>query len=304
MDIRQLHTFRLVVERGSFSAAADELDISQPAVSLQVRSLEESLGHRLLDRGGRPLALTEAGEAAYRCALRVRTLEQDLVRELQELDQHISGPLMLGSSTGPGELVLPRLLGEFAAAHPQVEVRLQVLDTQTVCDRVLDETLELGMVGAARPQRGLTFTPFMRDELVVIVAPDHDLAGRERIGLAELADHPLIMQQEGSGVRAVIEQALRVAGIRGTDLTVTMELGLQQSVKAAVLDGFGVTVISRLAVEREITDGSLVALDIEGDGLARQFWVVQHAHRTPRRAVDAFTQFAAQRMLVSGDAAA
>ncbi|MEZ5079801.1 MAG: LysR family transcriptional regulator [Thermoleophilia bacterium] len=303
MDLRQLHTFRLVVERGSFSAAAEELEISQPAVSLQIRSLEEALGHRLLDRRGRTLALTEAGEATNRCARRLHTLEEDLVRELQELDRHISGPLLLGSSTGPGELVLPRLLGEFAAAHPQVDVRLHVIDTQSVCDRVLDETLQLGVVGAARPQRGLTFEPFMRDELVVIVRPDHELAGRGSIELEALAAYPLIMQQEGSGVRAVIEAALRAAGIRGADLLVTMELGLQQSVKAAVLDGFGITVISRLAVEREIADGNLVGLTVEGDGLARQFWIVQHAHRTPRRAVQAFTEFAQQRLIAARDAA-
>lgn len=301
MDLRQLHTFRMVVERGSFSGAAEELDISQPAVSFQIRALEESVGHRLLDRSGRRVALTEAGEITYRYTKRMMGIELELERELQELGDRIAGPLVLGSSTGPGELVLPRLLGRFAEAHPEVVVRLAVLDTQTVCDRVLEEELELGIVGAARQQRGLVFDPFMRDELVAIVLPGHRFAGRDRLTIAELVSEPLLVQQEGSGVRAVVEQAMRDAGIRDRDLNIAMELGLQQSVKAAVLDGFGITVISRLAVEREVADGSLVALPLEGAGLAREFWIVRHAGRTPRRAARAFTEFALREL---ADAAA
>jgi len=162
-----------------------------------------------------------------------------------------------------------------------------------VCERVLDDELEFGVVGAARPQRGLEFEPFMRDELVAIVPPGHPLAARGTVAIAELATEPLLIQQEGSGVRSVVEQALRESGVRDRDRRVSMELGLQQSVKAAVLDGFGITVISRLAVEREVADGSLVALTLEGAGLAREFWVVRHAGRTPRRAAQAFLEFAA-----------
>ncbi|MFN8110456.1 MAG: LysR family transcriptional regulator [Thermoleophilia bacterium] len=300
MDLRHLNTLRMVVDRGSFSGAAEELQITQPAVSLQIRALEESLGHRLLDRSGRRVRLTEAGEVAYRHAKRAAAMESELGRELQELDTSIAGPLVLGSSTGPGELVLPRLLGRFAAQHPAVRVHLNVLDTQTVCDRVLDEELELGVVGAARAHRGLVFQPFMRDELVAIVPPGHALAGRASVGVAELAQHPLLVQQNGSGVRSVVEQAMRDAGVRDRDVTVAMELGLQQSVKAAVLDGFGITVISRLAVEREVADGSLVAVALEGQGLAREFWVVRHAGRTPRRAATAFLDFAAAELAQVG----
>ncbi len=293
MELRNLHTFRTVVDKGSFSQAAEELEISQPAVSFQIRALEERLGHRLLDRSGRKIAITEAGEVAYRYAKRLIGLEADLQREMQELGETIGGRLVLGSSTGPGELVLPRLLGLFSRMHAEVKVSLVVLDTQTVCDRVLDDELEIGFVGAARPQRGLVFEPFMRDELVAIVPPDHALAARGSLDLAELVAQPMLVQQEGSGVRSVIEGAMRDAGLRDRDLTVTMELGLQQSVKAAVLDGIGLTVISRLAVEREVADGSLVALTLEGPGLTREFWSVRHAGRTPRRVTRAFLEFAA-----------
>lgn len=288
-----MHTFRMVVEKGSFSLAADELEISQPAVSFQIRALEESVGQRLLDRSGRRVSLTEAGEVAYRHARRMLAVEQELERELQEVGEGVSGRLVMGSSTGPGELVLPRLLGRFAASHPTVRVSLAVLDTQTVCERVLEDELELGVVGAQRSQRGLVFEPFMRDELVAIVPPGHRLAGNGTVTLDQLAREPMIIQQEGSGVRAVVEQAMREAGLRDRDLTVAMELGLQQSVKAAVLDGLGLTVISRLAVEREVADGSLVSLRIEGAGLQRDFWMVRHSGRTLRRAARAFLEFSA-----------
>lgn len=292
MDLRHLRTLRTVADKGSFSQAADALEISQPAVSFQIRALEENLGHRLLDRSGRRVALTEAGEVAYRYARRMSGLEHELARELEELGGDIAGSLVLGSSTGPGELVLPALLGRFAKAHPRASVSLVVTDTQTVCDRVLGEELEAGVVGAQRPHRGLRFTPFLRDELVVIVPPDHELAGRATLPLADLANYPMLMQQDGSGVRAVLETALRAAGVRDRDLNVPMQLGLQQSVKAAVLDGIGITVISHLAVAREVADGSLVSLRVE-PGLHRDFWLVQHANRTLRRVTGAFLDFAA-----------
>jgi len=292
VDLRQLLTFRTVVDKGSFSQAAEELEVSQPAVSFQIRALEERLGHRLLDRSGRRVRLTEAGEVVYRYARRMIGLEAELEREMGEIGTRVSGRLVLGSSTGPGEVLLPRLLGAFHEAHPEVKVSLVVSDTQTVCERVLDDELELGVVGAARPQRGLVFEPFVRDELVAIVPPGHPLADRGSVTLEELAAEPMLIQQEGSGVRSVVESALRESGVRDRDLKVAMELGLQQSVKAAVLDGFGITVISRLAVERELADGSLVALALEGAGLERSFFAVRHAGRTPKRVTQAFVDFA------------
>jgi DNA-binding transcriptional LysR family regulator len=227
-------------------------------------------------------------------------LEAELLREMEGLGTRVAGRLTLGSSTGPGEVLLPRLLASFRRTHPDVVVSLVVQDTQTVCDRVLDGELELGVVGAERPHRGLVFERFMRDDLVAIVPPGHPLAGRERVRLEDLRGEPFLMQQQGSGVRAVLEEALRARGMRLRDLDVVMELGLQQSVKAAVLDGLGITVISRLAVEREVAAGDLVAVEIEGDDLARDFHVVRHAGRTPSRVSTAFLEFARAELMAHG----
>jgi DNA-binding transcriptional LysR family regulator len=175
-----------------------------------------------------------------------------------------------------------------------VGLRLEVHDTQGVCDRGLAGERELGVVGAARAQRGLEFEVFMRDELVVIVPPDDPLASIPAIDLETLAAQPLIMQQPGSGVRSVLMEAFRSAGIR--EPRMDMEIGLQQSVKAAVLDGLGVTVISRLAVAREVADGALAIVPIAGEGLARDFHWVRPSGRTPRRVTTAFLEFARDRL--------
>jgi DNA-binding transcriptional LysR family regulator len=296
MDLRQLLTLRTVVDKGSFSHAAEELGISQPAVSFQVRSLEERIGQRLLDRSGRRVTLTDAGRVVDQHARRMLALEEELLRDVADLTDHLSGPLVLGSSTGPGELLLPHLLGRFKRENPDVEVSLVVQDTQAVCDRVLEDEIELGVVGAARPHRGLVFEPFVRDELVVICPPGHPLAGRTRIALADLAAQPLILQQRGSGVRAVLESALRASGIRMRDLDVVLEIGLQQSVRVAVLDGLGITVISRLAVERDLAEGRLVAVEVAGAVLARDFSLVRHAGRTPSRVSEGFLDYAREHL--------
>ncbi|MEQ8834221.1 MAG: selenium metabolism-associated LysR family transcriptional regulator [Miltoncostaeaceae bacterium] len=292
MDLRHLQTLRMVVEKGSFSQAAEELEISQPAVSFQIRALEQKLGHRLLDRSGRRVSLTEAGEVVYDYARRMIGLEAEMERAVGEVGTRVAGRLVIGSTVGPAELLLPRLLGAFHRTYPDVRVSLVVTDTQTVCDRVLDDELEIGVVGAGRSQRGLEFEAFLRDELVLIVPPGHHLAGTPSVTLEQLADEPMLMQQEGSGVRNALEAALREAGLRDRDLRIEMELGLHPSVKAGVLDGVGITVISRLAVEREVAEGSLVAVEISDPPLYRDFSIVRHAGRTPRRVVEAFLEFA------------
>ncbi len=292
MDLRHLTTFRAVVRRGSFSGAAAEVGISQPAVSAQIRVLEDRFGHRLLDRSGRQVTLTDAGRVLDGFAQQLIDLDGDLERAMGAVGEHVAGPLALGSSTGPGEVLLPRLLGAFQAQHPAVVVRLVVHDTQRICEMVLASEIELGVVGAERARSGLVFEPLLRDELVVIAPPDHALASRSSMSLAELLTHPMIVQQEGSGVRSVVEVAARAAGIRPRDIPCSMELGLQQSVKAAVLDGLGITVVSRLAVERELADRRLVAIEVEGEALVRDFVLVRHAGKTPSTVSEAFVAYA------------
>src|SRR5919202_6247336 len=264
MDTRQLAAFCAVVERQSFSQAAERLGVTQPAVSLQVQALEKRLGTQLLDRSGRRVEPTEAGLRLYRGAQRLLALEEQVLDEVVADDGgEVSGRLELGASTGPGGTVLPPLLCEFQRRHPAVRVALAVSDTQTVVERVAARELELGVVGAARRHRGVVFEPFFRDEVVLACPPAHRFAGRT-ISLEELRTEPLIVMQEGAGVRQVIEDELRKTGTRLRELEPKLELGLQESVRSAVESGYGVTFISRSAVEADLDAGAIATARVEG----------------------------------------
>src|SRR4051794_6101674 len=296
MDTRQLAAFCAVVERKSFSQAAERLGVTQPAVSLQVRSLEKRLGRRLLDRSGRRVEPTEAGLALYRGAQRMLALEGQLLEELDESDGgELGGTLQVGASTGPGSTVVPVLLCEFQRGNPGLSVSLSISDTQSVVERVAERELELGVVGAARRHRGVTFQPFFRDDVVLACPPNHRFAGRS-IALGELKKEPLIVMQEGAGVRQVLEDELRRAGIRLRDLEPRLELGLQESARSAVAAGYGVTFISRAAIEADLAAGTLATARVKGLDPAREISLVRAAGRSPTRAAEAFVEFAKGRL--------
>ncbi len=285
-----------MVERKSFSQAAERLGVTQPAVSLQVRSLEKRLGTKLLDRSGRRVEPTEAGRRLYRAAQRMLSIEGQLLEEVSGADDGVlRGELSIGASTGPGGTVVPVLLAEFQREHPELSVALSVSDTNRVIEQVAERELELGVVGAAPRHRGVVFEPFFRDQVILAVPPGHPFAGKQ-VSLAALQREPLIMMQEGAGVRHVIEDELRHAGVRLRDLDVRLELGLQESVKSAVAAGFGVTFISRSGVEAELAAGTLASARVKGLEPAREISLVRPAGRSPTRAAEAFVEFGRARL--------
>src|SRR5215210_2117196 len=288
MDTRQLVAFVAVVEKKSFSQAAERLGVTQPAVSLQIRSLEDRLGTRLLDRSGRRVEPTEAGLVLYKRAQRMLELAQ-------EESGALHGTLAIGASTGPGGHLVPLLLCDFQRGHPDLSVSLAISDTDRVIEQVAERELELGVVGALRRHRSLEFEPLAHDEIVLAVPPEHPFAGRS-MPMEQLRSETHIVMQEGAGVRHVIEEELREAGLRLRELSPKLELGLQESVKSAVAAGYGVTFISRTAIEGELAAGTLGAARVEGLEPARQIYVVRSAARMPTRAADAFLQFARERV--------
>jgi DNA-binding transcriptional LysR family regulator len=295
MDTRQLAAFVAVVERRSFSQAAERLGVTQPAVSLQVRALEKRLGTQLLDRSGRRVEPTEAGLRLYRGAQRLLSLEEQLLEEIAgEAEGELTGELRLGASTGPAAVVVPLLLCEFQRAHPEVRIALTVSDTQSIVDRVASRDLELGIVGAARRQRAVRFEPLLEDEVILACPPGHPFAGRT-ITLDELREENLIVMQEGAGVRQIVEDELRALGTRLRDLDVRLELGLQESVRSAVQAGYGVTFISRTAVEPELAAGTLSAARVQGLEPRREISLARSVGRAATRAADAFVEFARPR---------
>jgi DNA-binding transcriptional LysR family regulator len=296
MDTRQLAAFIAVVERRSFSQAAEQLGVTQPAVSLQIRSLEKRLGLQLLDRSGRRVEPTEAGRRLFRSAQRLLAVEEQLLAELgDEAEGELHGRLEIGASTGPGGTVLPVVLAEFQEQHPAVHVALSVSDTQRVIEQVSRRELELGAVGATRRLRGVVFEPFFRDEVVLAVPKRHRFANKT-ISLDELREEPLVLMQEGAGVRQVIEDELREAGVRLRDLDVRLELGLQESARSVVLAGHGMTFISRWAIEADVAAGALAIARVEGLEPSREISLVRATGRAETRVAQAFVEFARERL--------
>jgi DNA-binding transcriptional LysR family regulator len=294
MDTRQLQAFCAVVEKKSFSQAAEQLGVTQPAVSLQVRALEERVGQTLLDRSGRRVEPTEAGRRLYRSAQRMLVLEEQLMEEVAADDGRLGGTLSIGASTGPGAHLVPLLLCEFQREHPELHVALSIWDTQTVIDRVADRQLEVGVVGALRRHRSLEFEPLVRDQIVLAVPPGHPAAGGT-ISVEDLKKETLIVMQEGAGVRHVVEEELRRAGLRLRGVEPKLELGLQESIKSAVAGGYGVSFISKTAIEGERAAGRLAAAQVEGIEPARQIYLVRARGRSMTRAAEAFVEFAKER---------
>ncbi len=296
MDTRQLAAFCAVVERRSFSQAAEQLGVTQLAVSLQIRSLEKRLGLQLLDRSGRRVEPTEAGQRLYRSAQRLLALEEQLLADLgDDAEGELAGRLEIGASTGPGGTVLPVVLGEFQRLHPGVHVALAVSDTQHVVEQVARREVELGVVGASRRHRGVVFEPFFRDEVVLAVPRGHRFADRV-VTLEELKVEPLVLMQEGAGVRQVIEEELRAAGLRLRDLDVRLELGLQESARSAVVAGYGVTFISRSAIEADLAAGTVAIARVEGLEPSREISLVRSAGRAETRVAQAFVEYARSRL--------
>src|SRR5262249_48809573 len=292
MDTRQLAAFCAVVEKKSFSQAAERLGVTQPAISLQIRSLEERLGRRLLDPSGRRGGPPPARLVLYPKAQRILQLPHPPAREFAPAGTSaVHRTLAIGASTGPGGHLVPLFLCEFQRDHPDLTVSLTISDTDRVIDQVAERELELGVVGALRRHRALEFEPLVRDEIVLAVPPGHPYAGRQ-MPLEQLRREQYIAMQEGAGVRHVIEEELRAAGLRVRDLESKLELGLQESVKSAVAAGHGVTFISRTAIEGELAAGTLAAASIKGLEPARQIYVVRAAGRISTRAADEFLAFA------------
>ncbi len=296
MDTRQLASFCAVVERESFSQAAARLGVTQPAVSQQVRALEKRVGTQLLDRSGRRVVPTEAGLRLYRGAQRLLAQEEQLLALVAAEDGgQLRGRLEVGASSGPGANVVTLLLCEFQQRNPELTVALSVFDTLRVVELVARRELELGVVGAVRRHRSVSFETFFCDEVVLVCPPDHRFAGSTQT-LDELRSEPLVLMQAGAGVRAVIEAELRAAGYRLRDFDVHLELGLQESVKSAVVAGYGVTFISRSAVEAELASGTLAVARVLGLEPRREISLVRSVGRTPSRLAEAFLEFARGRL--------
>jgi DNA-binding transcriptional LysR family regulator len=274
MNISQLRTFLEVVERGSFSEAARSMGLSQPAVTMQIQGLEADLGATLLERRYRRVDLTEAGRALMPIARKVLAELEGARTAIERLSDTVGGHLDLAVSTTPGQYILPRLLGSFLAAYPDVTVSLRVYDSADVVTRVESGEAHLGMTGAELAHAKVDYERMGTDELLMICPVNSELSNRRHVELADIAEYPFIARESGSGTRMVVEKALRDGGVDPSDLNVVMELGTSEAIVNAVEGGMGVGVVSHWMADKALSLGTVAQVAAPGFPVSRPFFAV------------------------------
>ena len=279
MDIHRLEVFCKVVELQSFTKAAQVVLLSQPTVSEHVRSLEELLGEKLLDRLGREVLPTPAGRILYRYAQSIIRLRAEAVQALEKFKGNMAGHLVIGASTIPGTYILPRCIGAFKAAYPSIQITLRIADTAEIAEGVLSAALEAGLIGSRMKDQRLESTELFSDELLATVYPEHPWASRDAVELADLANEPFILRERGSGTRMVMNRILEEHNFDPARLQVVAEMGSTEAVRQGIKARIGISIISRQAVAEDLERGALIAVALNGIRFLRPFYLVQRKHR-------------------------
>jgi DNA-binding transcriptional LysR family regulator len=287
LTLRQLQVFDAVARHRNFTRAAEELFMTQPAVSGHVRQMEELAEVPLLERVGRRLDLTQAGEEVQATARAMLQRLEDLDTALAELQGLVRGRLRLSVVT-TAEYFAPHLLGAFSRQYAGVDIRLEVSNREHVLARLADNEDELAVMGRVPEGVGVTGTPFLDNPLVVLAPPDHPLVGASQIPLERLAEEPVLLREPGSGTRLALERHFAEAGLTPR---VAMELGSNEAIKQAVLAGLGVSVLSRHTLTLELASGRLSLLDVAGFPLERQWYAVHLENRRLSVPAHTFLEF-------------
>ena len=260
-NFHQLYIFHMVARLGSFSKAADALSISQPAVSIQVRELETSMDCALLHRMRRGLQLTDTGEAVYSYTQRIFALANEMQSAVQDIQGLKSGRLTVGSSTTPGEYILPWAIGQFRKRYPGIEVSLSISTTQSIVEQIHNRELDMGMAGAPISSDGLASFVYVSDDIAIIAAPTHPLARKKTLALRDLGGQDFILREPGSATRRTAEECLAQHGVK---VNVVMDLGSNEAVKRAVTAGLGLGMVSRFGIVPDVMAGMIVEVDVKG----------------------------------------
>lgn len=291
MADRRLQVFHTVARLLSFTKAAETLHMTQPAVTFQIRQLEEHFNTRLFDRTHNRISLTTAGEQVFEYADKIIALYNEMDNRVRELTGDVSGVLIIGASTTIAEYVLPMLLGEYKRRYPNVNIRLNVSNSLGVVHMVENNSVDVGIVESPITNKNLVTEVCWHDKLVFICAPDHSYAEKKSVKPDELEDVPYICREEGSGTRDFIEVYLEQNKVDRNRLNISLEVGSPEATKSAVEAGLGVSIISVATVKKEIKLGTLVAIPLEPP-LERPFSIVYQRQKFRLRAVEEFMDFA------------
>lgn len=301
MADRSLQVFHAVAKQRSFTRAAQVLYMSQPAVTYQVLQLEERFNTRLFDRGRASVSLTPAGEVALQYAQEIIDLSSEMTTRVRELQNEIAGTLHIGASMTIAEFMLPAILGEFKTAHPAVRSRLFLANSRSIDAQVAEHALDIGFVESPARQSDLETVFCCDDELVVVCSPQFPLAKCRYVVPQQLLEHPYVSREPGSGTRDAVSEYLRAAGIDPNAMNTVMELGSPIALNAVLETGLGFSIASQASVPEARRLGALIAVPLR-PRLVRPISMLYPSSRFRSRLVTAFVEFAAQRLLQTGQA--
>jgi DNA-binding transcriptional LysR family regulator len=294
MNRNHLALFQAVAHAGSISGGAAAVRVSQPAVSRQIAELENELGVRLLDRLPRGCRLTEAGSILADYASRWQSLEKEAARAIEEYRGLKRGRLTVGASLTIGGYLLPGMLAEFHRRFPEIELQVEIGNTERINKALLAGTIELGLTEGPLEAEELESTVFFQDELVPIAPPDHPLLKKGGVTAREICREPILLREEGSGTRAVVERALRRRGITVQPL---LSLASPEAIKNAVAEGMGVAIVSRLIVSLEVQAGSLGIIPVKDLSILRPLHLQRVRGRSLSPALAKFLEVVEKRNL-------
>ena len=291
-DLRQLEIFVKVVDLGSFSKAGDAVHLAQASVSERIATLESMVGAKLLDRMGRTIAPTRAGQLLYKQAQGLLEMKRTTLLELQDFLGIKQGEIRIGGSTIPGEYILPKLVGSFSKEYPRITVTLTIADSEEIERRVLDGEFELGVIGRKCSNKNLASHELWKDELVLVIPSTHRWAGKKEVSVQEVLDEPFISRELGSGTLKSMEPFLQGAGLEGiASLNVVARLGSSTAVKEGVKAALGISILSAIALDTELKAGVLKAVRLKGLPMHRSFYLIRDKRRTASPISRSLTDF-------------
>jgi DNA-binding transcriptional LysR family regulator len=291
MELRKLEAFCRVVELKSFTRAAEMVLLSQPTVSEHIRSLEDELGEKLINRLGREVETTPAGKILYGYASKILQIQQEALQAVEQYGGRLAGQIKVGCGTIPGTYILPELISQFRGEHPSIRAVLRITSSKIIAGEVLDGLFELGVVGARWREEKLDWTEVFSDELTLVLYPDHPLFERKEVSMHDLISVPFILREPESGTRKVFFRILQREGLKEKDLDVVAQIGSTAAVKEAVKAGIGVSVLSKCAVRDDVDCGKLKTISIKGHDMHRPFYLIRRRNRELSPVASAFAAY-------------
>jgi len=291
MDDHKLKVFCTVAETKSFSKASEIIRLTQPAVSLQIQALEEIYGTKLFNRSGCLITLTSAGQTLYKYAKEINSLYTEVEKQIGKLTGVVKGVLTIGASSTIGNYLMPAVISGFKKRFPAVKVHLIIGNTKTIVDLLNSASIDVGFVEGEVIKQKLTTEKFLIDEMVLIIPPQHPWANRASISIMELPKEHFIMREEGSGTRQMIEKYLTKYGISSQNIKIALIMGSTESIKSAVEEGLGVSIVSKWATKKEVHYKTLKTVTFREAKFEREFSLLRRKIKGSTYTLDTFLGF-------------